>query len=219
MNKTVTLVNEWGDFEKKHPEGNIDDFCRYYLAHKKEIIPEPTTHQALVPTNVDSMLMRLMGRIMLVHSIYADVALEGTGINHVEEFSMLNAVYQLKNPKKSEVIYACLHEISTGTDILNRLRKLNYLTEQDDKEDRRSKRLTITAKGEKVVLNCRNRMASLAKMMLNGMEVEDKKLCIHFLKNIEIKFAPILQQHKGKPFDEIYNSIVKQDSIVKQKKK
>ena len=208
MNKTITLVNEWGKFEEKHPDGNIDDFCRYHLTHQKEEKHTGNTKSVLIPTNVDSVLMRTMGRIMLLHSIYADVALEGTGISSVEEFSMLNTVYQLKNSKKSEVIYACLHEISTGTDILNRLRKLSYLTEHDDKEDRRSKRLNITAKGEKVILNCKKQIALLAKMMLNDMDIDDKKLCIQLLKNIETKFSPILQQHKGKSFEEIYKEIV-----------
>ena len=36
MNKTVKLVNEWGDFEAKPPAGDIDDFCRYYLAKRQE---------------------------------------------------------------------------------------------------------------------------------------------------------------------------------------
>lgn len=208
MNKTIALVIEWGKFEEKHPDGSIDDFCRYQLIHKKEAVAGNTVNAALVPANADSLLMRTMGRIMRLHTVYAEFALEGTGIRSVEEFSMLNAVYQLKTPKKSEVILSCLHEISTGTDILNRLRKSGYLIERADKEDRRSKRLTITAKGEKVILHCKSRIAMLAKMMLVDMDSEDKKLCVQLLKNIEIKLAPALQRHKEQSFDEIYKSLM-----------
>src|ERR1700722_14183236 len=31
MNKTVELVNAWSAFEEKHPDGNMEDFCRYHL--------------------------------------------------------------------------------------------------------------------------------------------------------------------------------------------
>jgi len=37
MNKTVELVNIWAEFEKKHPDGDIKDFCRYHLIHQREI--------------------------------------------------------------------------------------------------------------------------------------------------------------------------------------
>ncbi|MHA4811462.1 MarR family winged helix-turn-helix transcriptional regulator [Flavitalea flava] len=209
MNKTIALVNEWGKFEEKHPDGSMDDFCRYHLIHNKAGKDGPAVNQALVPANEDSLLMRTMGRIMSLHAVYANAALEGSGIGSMEEFSMLNTVYILKNPKKSEVIHACLHEISTGTGILNRLRTQKYLTEHDDTEDKRSKRLKITAKGEKVITTCKGRIALLAKMMLIDMDTDDKKLCIQLLKNIETKFGPMLQQHKGKPFEEIYASVVR----------
>lgn len=209
MNKTVSLVNEWGAFEKKHPDGSIEDFCRYVLTHAKKD-KQPPVKGPLEPNSEDSMLIRLMGRIMLLHSVYADKALEGTGLNSVEEFAMLNTVLQLKHPKKSEVIQACLHEVSTGTDILNRIRKSGYLTEKDDTEDRRSKRLSITTKGEKVVTAARARVAALAKMMLNEMDPDDKKLAFQLLKPVETKFGAVIQQHKGKTFEAIFESLVKE---------
>jgi hypothetical protein len=48
---------------------------------------------------------------MKLHSIYAPVALESAGLS------------QMGEPRKTEVIFACLFELSTGTDMLNRLKK------------------------------------------------------------------------------------------------
>lgn len=208
MNKTVALVNEWGAFEEKYPDGDLEDFCNYFLAQLKKKKQSQGNRDALEPGSPESMLMRLMGRIMLMHSIYADKALDATGLNSVEEFAMLNAVLQLTNPKKSEVIHACLHEVSTGTDILNRLRKSGYITEQDDKEDKRSKRLTITAKGEEILCNAKTRIAALAKMMLGEMDTEDQKLAYQILKPVETKFGTLIQQRKGARFEDIIQNKV-----------
>jgi hypothetical protein len=49
----------------------------------------------------------------------------------------------------------------------------------------------------------------VAKMMTNDLTEDDKELCIQLLKNIEIKFSALWQQHKGKPFDEVYKSVTK----------
>jgi len=203
MNKTIQLVNAWGEFETRFPDGSIDEFCRYHLKDSKTAAASGRENDPLTPGTTDSVLMRILGRIMLIHSIIADKALEGTGIDRVEEFSMLNAVYLLKDPKKSEAIHACLHEISTGTDILNRLKKRGYLTEQNDPADKRSKRVTVTPAGEKALGGAKKNIAALAKMLLGGMADDDKKICIHLLKDVETRFTPMMGGIKGKTFDEL----------------
>jgi DNA-binding MarR family transcriptional regulator len=202
MNKTVELVNEWGKFEAGHPQAGISDFCRHYLAGEKQSAAN-AHRDKLEPASADSVLMRIMGRLMNIHSIYSAKALEGTGLKNIEEFSMLNTVQLLDNPRKSEVIYYCLHEISTGTDILNRLKNWGYISEKEDEEDRRTKRLKITVKGKKVLSDSKTRIQRLAQLMLLDITEDDKKLCAQLLKNAEKKFTPVLQQHKEKTFDEI----------------
>lgn len=210
MNKTIELVNAWGEFETKFPDSSIEEFCRYYLKDNETSTIQEVKHDPLTPTNTNSTLMRIMGRIMLIHSILADKALEGTGIERVEEFSMLNAVYLLKDPKKSEAIQACLHEISTGTDILNRLKKRGYLAEESDQQDKRSKRVSVTASGEQALIVAKQKIIALAGLLLSGMEDDDKKICIHLLNDIETRFTPMMGSLKGKTFDELVEEIAPQ---------
>jgi len=218
MNKTVELVNHWSAFEQKHPKGNIEDFCRYYLTHEREKVGETTLQRGLLPQHTDSTLMRLLGRIVKLHSIYTIAALEGTGLNQVEEFALLNTIRFLNEPRKSEVIYTCLHELSTGTDMLNRLKKNGFFTEYDDKEDKRSKRLKLTAKGEKALEKAHSRVKELAEMMFHELNEDDKKLCIQLLKGVEEKFTAIWQGHKGKAFAEVYQEVVGEKEGGRKKK-
>jgi len=209
MNKAVELINEWGAFDTQYPDGSIEEFCRYYLASKKEKGDrKPLPKGKFLPVSTDGVLMRLIGRIFKLHAIYTAAAMEGTGINTVDEYSLLNTVHQLDEPRKTEAIYASLQELSTGTDMLARLQKLGYLTEYADKEDKRSKRLKVTPKGEKVLVTCRKRMSQLAEIMFHDLNEDDKMLCFQLLKGVETKFAGIWQSHKGKAFDDIYKEIV-----------
>ncbi|TWF33840.1 DNA-binding MarR family transcriptional regulator [Chitinophaga polysaccharea] len=207
MNKAVTLITAWGAFDEQHPEASLEEFCRHYLAHR-EGKANAAPAGRFMPVSSEGILMRTIGRIFKLHTIYTASALEGTGISNIDEYSLLNTVAQLQEPRKTEVIYAALQELSTGTDKLNRLKKLGYLAEYDDKEDKRSKRLKVTAKGEKVLVTCRKRITLLATMMFHDMQEDDMKLCTQLLKGVESKFAAIWLSHKGKDFEEIYREVI-----------
>jgi DNA-binding MarR family transcriptional regulator len=94
--------------------------------------------------------------------------------------------------------------------MLNRLIKRGLISEHDDPNDKRSKRIRLTKAGEQAIERCMAQMRRVAGMMTMDLDEDDKQLCIHLLKNIEIKFSALWQQHKGKPFDEVYREITGQ---------
>lgn len=205
MNKTVKLVNEWGDFEAKHPAGDIDDFCRYYLAKRQEKKISGPLVGGVVPHFIDGLLMKIIGRISKLNMLYANKALKGTDLNQIEEFGMLATIRQEKNPKKTEVIYANLFELSSGTDMLNRMKKRGLIREYNDKEDKRSKRIELTPKGGKVLDACYERIKKNATMMASNLTNDDKELCVQLLKATEIKFSALWPQQRNKTFEEVYS--------------
>ena len=208
MNKTIELVIQWGEFEQKHPEAGIDEFCRYYLAHHKEKPVKGALVGGVVPALTDGLLLKIIGRISKLNMAYANIALKGTGLIQIEEFGILQTNKKEKNPKKTEVIYANLFELSSGTDMLNRLKKRGLIREYADSEDKRSKRIELTAKGEKVIAVSMERIEKNAVMLMNDLVAEDKELCIQLLKNIEIKFSAFWQKQKGKAFEDIYKEVM-----------
>lgn len=208
MNKTVELVNVWADFEKKHPDGDIKDFCRYHLIHQREIENKGPLVGGVIPQNVEGLLLKIMGRITRINMVYAYAAFAGTGIDQLEEFGILLTIYKEKNPKKTEVIYSMLLELSSGTDMLGRLLKKGFIQEYPDGEDKRAKRLTLTSEGENALERSRIQIGKVAEMLLFDMEQDDKELCVKLLKNVEQRFSALFQEHKGKKFDDIYSSVV-----------
>jgi DNA-binding MarR family transcriptional regulator len=219
MNKTVELVNEWGAFEAKHPKGSIEDFCRHMLAHQKSQDVKGRLVGGVVPNFNDGLLLKIIGRISKLNMSYANMALKGSELNQIEEFGLLVSIQQQKDLKKTEVIYANLFELSSGTDMLNRMKERGLIKEYDDKEDKRSKRLELTSKGEKAIELSFRRIRQNAKMILFDMTEDEKEICIHLLKNIEIKLSALWPQHRGKDFDEVYNSLVKESKLLPVSKK
>lgn len=209
MNKTVELVNKWAEFEEKHPDGSIEDFCRYLLIHKRESENKRPLVGGVVPYNTPGLLLKIMGRIHKINAAYAGMALDGTGLSQLEEFGMLLSIQQYPGMKKTEIIYSNLFELSSGTDMLARMMKKGLITEHPDKEDKRAKRLKITAAGDAVIEACKKRISKVAAMMMLEVAEDDQKLCIKLLKNVEQKFSAILQQHKGTRFDKIYDEVAK----------
>lgn len=218
MNKTIELINLWGVFEENHPTGSIEDFCRHYLAHQRQQKVKGPLVGGVVPPINDGLLLKMIGRIHKLNMNYANLALKGTELNQIEEFGILLTVKQERNPKKTEVIYANLFELSSGTDMLARIKKRGLIKEYDDKEDKRSKRIMLTAKGEKAIETCFVKIRKMAAMMLHDLADDDKELCIQLLKNIEIKFSALWPKHRGKGFEEIFHEVVEEGKTTGRKK-
>lgn len=206
MEKTIALVNLWGDFARKHPGGTIEDFCRHHLAQGQR--PERKgPPEGRVPGMIEGLLLKTIARIGRLSASYANLALEGTGLNQIEEFGMMIVIKQQK-PTKSEVIYGNIFELSSGTDMLARLKKRGLIKEYDDTEDRRSKRLELTPKGDKILETAGKKVWMNATMLTKSLTVDDKLLCIQLLKSIDMDFSALWPKHRGKKFDEIYKEVM-----------
>ncbi len=136
--------------------------------------------------------------------MYSNKALEGTGLDQVEEFGILVIIFNKKSPIKSEVIYDNLLELSSGTNMLARMKKRGLITEYSDPEDKRVKRLKLTLKGEETLKKAKALILKVAEMMVHTLTEEDKQLCIQMLNPINTRFSGIFQKQKNKSFEEVY---------------
>jgi DNA-binding MarR family transcriptional regulator len=208
MNKTVELVTKWTAFEEQYPASDIEDFCRFLLVQKKATDgSEKLFGGKMIPPRPALILLKLLGRIMWYYSFYAEMAIEGLHIKRVEEFYFLNYIFQMKEPIKTDVIYEYMHTFSTGLSILDGLIAQGYISETDDMDDKRSKRVCLTANGEKVLSKCYERFSGVAEVLTFHMPLEDTQLCTQLLKPIDNKFTGLWKKHKGSSFTEVYKEV------------
>jgi DNA-binding MarR family transcriptional regulator len=208
MNNTAKLVTAWVAFEEGHAEASIEDFCRYYLASnrgKEENVNN--LFDGELPPRPDIVITKLLDRISRMHMVYIQLALQGMPIDHFEEFSLLSAIANLKTPRKTEVIYHTINELSTGLNLLAGMKKKGYITEHHDPDDKRSKRLKLTNKGRKILESCYERFSKIPEIIFMDMSEQDIRLCIQLLKNVNAKFSSLWLSHKNKSFDYVYDSM------------
>jgi len=235
MNKAVELVRLWGAFEEQHPDGSIEEFCRYRLAAvagkeasrsagpegrfvpdgkpvlERKLVPEgkPGPDGKLMPAgklvpDLNGRLVILLRRIGKFHIAYSNKALEGTGLDQMEEFGILVTIFNQGNPIKSEAIYNNIMELSSGTNMLIRMKKRGLVSEYADKGDKRVKRLKLTSKGEETLRKAKDVVLKVAHMMVHDLTDADKQLCIQLLTPVDLRFSGMFQKQKSKPFEEIY---------------
>lgn len=217
MNTTVDLVNEWAKFENRHRDASIEDFCRYFLLQQK-VQQKPVRFLGdVLPPRKSSLLTKLLVKLVRIHDVYIAMATRDLKIRQPEEFYFLSIIKNLKSPKKTEVIYHTVNELSNGLNILNSLLKQGYITEQQDRDDMRSKRVSLTAKGEKILKQCYDQIYKVSELMFSEMHEDDIMLCIQLLKKVEAKFSEKWLIHKSKSFEEVFNSFVNNPAISERK--
>jgi len=203
MNKTVELVKLWGTFEEKHPDATLEDFFRHSLAKPVRTDHRPEPEGKLVP-DLNGKLVILLRRIGKFHIAYSNLGLASTELSQMEEFGILVTIYNEGNPIKSEAIFNNIMELSSGSNMLIRMKKKGLVTEYADPDDKRVKRLKVTPKGEQTLMTAKAIVLKVAEMMVHDLSDEDKRLCIQLLKPVDRRFSGMYQKQKNKSFDEIY---------------
>ncbi|WPU97809.1 winged helix DNA-binding protein [Mucilaginibacter sp. cycad4] len=204
MNKTVELVKVWGAFEEQNPGATLEDFYRFQIAQSPRDEPYFTEANGKLIPDLAGRFIILVRRIGKFHIFFSNKGLEGTGLGQVEEFGLLVTIFNMGSPIKSETIQSNIMELSSGSNMLIRLKKKGFVNEFSDKDDKRVRRLKLTAKGEDVLKNAVAIVQQAAHLLADGMSEEEMQSCIELLKPIDARISDIYQKHKNKPLDEIF---------------
>ena len=207
MNQLVSLVNEWDQFEKTNPGGDISNFCRYYLA-KQQAGKNVKLSVGSTPPTDESTLAKIMGRILGAFSVYHHAAMDKAGTPFRETFYFLNSLYHIKEAKKTELIQHMFLEYTTGMDALSKLIKTGYIKERPHDTDKRAKLVSLSKKGEKMLQTLYPYMARSTEMLFKDMHPEAIKLCISLLADVEVRQSKIVYNLKTNDFDEMYKEVM-----------
>lgn len=188
-NKTADLVTQWAAFEEVAPNAEIEDFCRHYLAKKREEEHKVRFSGSTVPPDAPSILAKMLGRLVKLHASRALHVLRIHNVATMDDFIFLNSIATLNDPKKTQVIYSNFNELSSGLLVLGRLKSQGHITERPDKDDRRVKRLAITRKGRTVLGKCYVALSALNKDFYKDIPENEIRECILSLSKTETRMA------------------------------
>ncbi|MDB5036194.1 MAG: MarR family transcriptional regulator [Chlorobi bacterium] len=209
MNRIVQLVNEWDSFESEHPDAEIEDFCRYFLARAEQAsmsVPAPTATPAGIPDS--GLLLKLMGRIAGAFGVYHRAAMAKTKLPFPDAFFYLNFLKQLGEIRKTELINSMVAEYTTGMEAINRLIRDGLIAERPDENDGRAKLVSLSKRGERVLAGCYEYVGKAGEMIFKGVRPDTLKLCIALLSGVEAKHSRLAVELKNREFDEMYGAVM-----------
>src|SRR3982751_4012105 len=145
----LELLQAHAEFENQHSGASLDDFYRHMAALKSNQTRQPKT-----PPDLAARLAKSMGRITSIYNMHLRAAFRLLDIKVPEGFPFLASLYHYGEMRKTDLISFVLVELSTGSEILNRLKKHGLITERQDQDDKRARIVAISDKGKKLVVPC-----------------------------------------------------------------
>jgi DNA-binding MarR family transcriptional regulator len=152
-------LKEWkfaGEFEHKVHRGE-EDVMNYH-----RYLP------------LDSQIAAQITRMNRFAQFYTKKAFQGLEISTSTEFGILAGINTLGNPRKTDLINFNLLEKTTGTELIKRMVKDGLVSETDDDEDKRSKRVALTKKGEALVQEAVTRLWEMSAIVTGNLTQEQK---------------------------------------------
>ena len=204
----IDLLHQVKEFEHSDAyksNSTVDDF-RVWMNDKKYADESPTklfkneNHQVSFTENEICKQVLLLGRYskLLIRKGLGDFPELAN-----EEFTYL---YRLKDEPfltKIQLIEKNGHEKQTGTQIIKRLLEAGFLEEKNDKDDKRSKRLNLTKKGEEIFHASVSNVNLISKILSGKLDKVEKNEFLRILKKLNEFHYHIYVDYKNSDINQI----------------
>lgn len=148
-----------------------------------------------------------IGRLLVLMNRYAKgylkKALEGSLIQTGEEFSYLIVLLTFESLTKTELNNKNIMEKTSGTEVIKRLIKLGFISEFDDPDDKRSKRISITESGKSEVFRILPKMDSFTHLVAGNLNTQERATLAYLLKKLDHHHHEIFINDRKSTFDEL----------------
>lgn len=208
------LIGLWSDFEAESPTKGYAEFGIWLQNQNREpkrveswegeekMTSEVLPHSGFYNhMNEQRQFLTLLNRASRFLDFYMKKALEGLEISSRLEFQFLISIKEMNEPRKTDVIYFNLVELSTGVEILKRLQQNKLILDFPDESDKRTKRLRVTPKGDELLEKIMFQFEKLDSLCLTFGSNSDWKQFIPLLKAFNEYHTDVFHKHREKNFD------------------
>ena len=193
ISQLVTLVEEFEQNNKKSLSlENFSGFLNSRLANQDNYTANAEVRFGKEQPEAQEMAYQLdnnIARLFIFMSRYAKSyikkALLHTSLATAEDFTCLAILLTHSSLSKSELIQLNLIEKTSGTEIINRLLSNELVTQWDDQEDKRSKRIAISQKGKELLYVVFSDMNHVSKIITGKLNLSEKITLQYLLQQLE----------------------------------
>jgi DNA-binding MarR family transcriptional regulator len=163
------LIQKIEEFHSHSHSDNIEEFVIWLntaLFKNKKVIDENHHDNLLIPFKIMQLNKELKKQTKSV--------LSNSILSSIDEYSILLHLYFQDNFRKMEIIDLHNLEAPTGIEIINRLLKNKHIEEFSDKQDKRAKRIKITANGRKEIEKIRPQIDQIFNKFSSELNLNEK---------------------------------------------
>lgn len=196
VDKSIEFLEAYCAFakEKTYSEDiKLTDFAMWILEGKKECKPsiKVKSKNALNENQVEEEISRLLvlmyryakGHIKSYLSDFPEII--------QEDFTYLYALKRAGSLTKTQLIEANVHEKTSGLEIIRRLLSNGLIDESIDGQDKRSKRLILTKKGDDTFYKIKAVTRKVAKLVTGKLSLKEKEQLHTMLLKLDLFHQPL----------------------------
>ena len=180
LKKVVELYEIYTDNNNNNNNSGIEDFVLWL---NKRIFTENNSNS----NNQHSPDIHLTFLLSLLNKHYKNYTRRifvDSEISNAESYSFLYHLYLTDSLRKMELINMHQIEAPTGIEILKRLLSKKMISESEDSNDKRAKRISITEKGKSEIEKLHPKMEEVYKLMGGDLDLNEKIRLISDLSDL-----------------------------------
>lgn len=198
LKDTIDLLEK---FEKEQREGgryslNVSGFQQFvYENHRSSSFAEPDWEGKKNGRNPESVINTLILQMNRFAKTYSKSAIHESDFSTQEDFIYLINLKVFGPMIKMELIKRNIHEKPLGMQIINRLIQQGWVDQVDSEDDKRSKVVSITTEGLRVLENQMDKIRQASKIVTGDLTHPEKMELIRLLQKLERFHQPIYDQN------------------------
>ncbi|MEM1325976.1 MAG: MarR family winged helix-turn-helix transcriptional regulator [Bacteroidota bacterium] len=203
--KLKILIEQFEQFEEETGRDDLTLFAEWLLSKKSK--PEHTAlESSKLSTNV--MILQAIATLSNHAKHYIKTLTKGTPLVGWNDLIVLIVLYYGGDLRKTEVLQRSIIELSSGIEVINRLLRLKLVKEFPDPDDRRAKKISISAKGKRVIDDLSPDVDLAAKVVAGNLDKNEKRQLVPILQKLVHFHAPIFQEDLGRDIPSLVEKYV-----------
>lgn len=154
-------------------------------------------------TTISRDLCFLITRFNKFSKNYIKIAFNNLPLSTLEEYWVLNAVFENANLNKNEIYELTLVDVPIGAKIIQRLLAYGLIKELPDKIDKRMKRLKITPNGTKVRNEAFQEISKNSVLSLGKINIDEKLKLIEKFNYLDTFNSKVLREATDEPISKL----------------
>ncbi|WP_266367331.1 MarR family winged helix-turn-helix transcriptional regulator [Tellurirhabdus rosea] len=204
-------------YEKEKGESGpaLDDFARWLLGHSapEAVRDDPSQApqkrweaQMTAPEKDIGMYVVYLNRYA---RHYTKKALDGSPLTTMDDFSYLAKLMATESLTKTELIQVHKQEKTSGIEVIKRLLGAGLIEQFDDPQDRRSKRVRLTAKGRQTIYGVFEPMLAVSQLVAGNLTESEKRTLVDLLRKLNHFHEPLFLDHHDASLDALKEFVKK----------